>query len=319
MPSPSCLRCARKVPVVCIIGNGSLAVYKLALGFIGGSTALIVDGAHSMTDLVGSTNILIASRIAARPADDDHPYGHGKAEFIGGLAIYVVLLVLSTAMVAGSARIIWNGQVEAPHYITLLAAVVSVLVNYFMYLYGSCAGTRCNSPALMADAFENRADAMSSLAAVFGISGAILVHPMCDPIAAAIVGFMIMHNCVVQLKLSASNLIDRALPPEVAESVQQLVLTHAGVTSVDYLRSRQTGSQYWVDVAIRVDPQIGVAQAEKIAGGVRTDLMRRCDDFQHVEVFVVPTDPIADQGKGKGFIGAPESFLEKPAASKTPS
>ncbi|MBI5538297.1 MAG: cation transporter [Deltaproteobacteria bacterium] len=288
MPDPRCMRCARKVPWICILGNASLAVYKLLLGVLGGSTALIVDGAHSFTDVIGSTNILIASTISRRPPDDDHPYGHGKAEFIGGGIVYSVLLVLSASMVFGAGRIIVTGEHEAPHYVTLLAAGVSVLVNYFMYLYGNCAGTRCNSPALMADAFENRADAISSLAAVVGIAGGIFVDPICDPIAAAVVGLIIMYNCITQLKDSLSNLIDRSLPPEVGRSVRRVVMTHKGVEAVDYVRTRQTGPQYWVDIGIRVSGDLGIARSDAIAASIRTDLMRRCDQFQHVEVFVAP-------------------------------
>jgi len=161
-------------------------------------------------------------------------------------------------------------------------------VNYVMYLYGYCAGTRSNSPALMADAFENRADAISSIAAVAGIAGALLVHPLADPIAAAIVGVVILHNCVVQLRDAISNLIDKGLPHEVAESLREVVLTHEGVAAVDFVRTRQTGPQYWVDIGIQVAGHLGVAQCDAIAAEVRKDLMQRCDQFQHVEIFVTP-------------------------------
>jgi cation diffusion facilitator family transporter len=267
-----------------------LAFYKLLLGVLGGSSALIVDGAHSLTDVVGSANILIAATIARKPPDEGHPYGHGKAEFIGGGIVYSVLLVLSASMVVGAVRIILVGAHESPHYITLLAAIVSVLVNYFMYRYGSCAGTRCNSAALLADAFENRADAISSLATVFGIVGGIFVHPLCDPIAAAVVGLIILYNCIQQLREAASNLLDRGLPPEVARSVERLVLLHPDVLRVDYVRTRQTGPQYWVDIGLRVEKALGVDRCDALVTQVRSELMRRCDQFQAVEVFIVPDD-----------------------------
>jgi cation diffusion facilitator family transporter len=288
MPEPRCLRCAGKVPWVSLCGNASLAFYKLTLGYLGGSSALFVDGTHSLTDVVGSTSILIASRISGRPADESHPYGHGKAEFLGSAVVYSVLLVLSTAIVVGAVMVVLRGNFAAPHFITLLGAVVSVLVNYVMYLFGYCAGTRCNSPALLADAFENRADAISSIAAVVGIAGALLIHPIFDPLAAILVGCVILYNCIVQLKDSVSNLIDRGLPPEVADSVKRLVMAHDGVVAVNYVRTRQTGPQYWVDVGIQVASDVEVGRSDGIAAAIRTELMRRCDQFQNVEVFITP-------------------------------
>jgi cation diffusion facilitator family transporter len=290
MRDPRCVRCARRAPWVSLVGNACLAVFKLAVGALGGSSALIVDGTHSLTDVVGSTAIIVASRVSGRPADESHPYGHGKAEFLGSAAVYSMLLVLSAGIVFGAVVVVIRGSAEAPHFLTLFGAIVSVLGNYVMYMFAHCAGTKANSPAILADAFENRADALSSIAAVAGIACALFIHPVCDPIAALIVGAMILWNCLTQLKSAISNLIDRGLPTEVTHAIRRVVMTHQGVLAIDYVRTRQTGPQYWVDVGVRLSKQLDVAQSDAIASAIRGDLMRRCEQFQHVEVFVVPWD-----------------------------
>ncbi|MBI4704536.1 MAG: cation transporter [Deltaproteobacteria bacterium] len=288
MPDARCLRCATRVPWVSLSGNSGLALYKMVLGILGGSSALFVDGTHSLADVVGSTGIVIASRISRRPPDEDHPYGHGKAEFVGAVVVYVILLTFSCGIVVGAAYLTVCGRVGRPHAITLLGAVVSVLVNYVMYLYGYCAGTRCGSPALMADAFENRADALSSLAAVVGIAAALLIHPICDPIAAIFVGLVILGNSLVQLRDALGNLADRALPPEVTEAIGAVVRREPAVRGVDFVRTRRTGPRYWVDVGIQLSAPLPVSGADAVVARIRAEIMRRCEDFQHVEVFVVP-------------------------------
>jgi cation diffusion facilitator family transporter len=288
MPDPSCLECGRKVPLVCICGNSALAVYKLVLGTLGGSSALVVDGLHSLVDTVGSTNILIASRISRQPPDEDHPYGHGNAEYIGSTIVYSVLLLLTASIVLGAATLLAPGHHEAPHFVTLLGAVVSVLVNYVMYQYGSCAGTKCNSPALMADAFENRADAISSLAAVVGIAGAMLIHPICDPIAAGVVGIIIVYNCVTQLRDSVSNLVDRALPPEVAEDIKRLARAHPEVLRVGHLRTRKTGPSYCVELGLELSADLGVVRCEAVASAIRQDVIARHEHVREVQIYAAP-------------------------------
>jgi len=288
MPDPRCLQCARRVPYVSLGGNTSLAVYKIIVGTLGGSSALVVDGLHSSSDVIGSITILVVSRISGKPPDESHPYGHAKAEFIGSMIVFTILLFLSIGIMIGAALVIARGKPDPPHVVTLLGAIVSVLVNYFMHLYGYCAGTRCNSPALLADAFENRADAISSLAAVVGIGAALWVHPMCDPIAAFVVGAIILHGAIEQLVGSSAALMDRGLPAEVVDRLREMASRHAGVSAVEYVKTRQTGTRFWVDVGIRVANGATVVEADAVAASVRVELMERCEELQHVEVFVVP-------------------------------
>jgi cation diffusion facilitator family transporter len=274
------------VPWISFWGNLTMTIYKVVVGFLGGSSALVADGIHSFTDVIGTSAIIFSRTISDQPADSRHPYGHGKAEFLGSAFIYTVLLFLSLGIFAGGLAVMLSDEIAVPRMVTLLAAGVSVFYNVVMYMLGSCAGKKNNSPALLANAFENRADAVSSVACIMGIAGAHVIHPACDPIAAMFVGVVIFVNCIVQLRESLAGLMDESLPHEVVERIRHLTLAQKGVLAVDFIKTRQTGTRFWIDLGIQVDPQLGVTESESIAATVRKELLCRSERLDNVEVFV---------------------------------
>ncbi len=299
MPEERCIRCGNRVPWISFWGNSTITFYKVSVGFLGGSAALVADGIHSFTDVIGTSVIIGTRKVSDRPADKCHPYGHGKAEFMGSTFIYTVLLFLAGAIFIGGLLVILEGQMKTPRFVTLLAAVVSVTYNVLMYFLGQCAGKRNNSPAILANAFENRADAISSVAVIVGIAAAILVHPICDPIAAMIVGVVIFVNCMIELNKSLSGLMDRALPSEAVRRIKRVALAQDGVIGIDFVKTRQTGSNYWVDLGILVPEDLDVTRSGNIASEVRNELMRRSERFQNVEVYVMPAHPRAGKRRGR--------------------
>jgi cation diffusion facilitator family transporter len=288
MPDEKCISCGRRVPWYAFFGNLSLTVFKIVVGFLGGSSALIADGFHSFTDVIGTSVILVSCRISEKPADAGHPYGHGKVEFMSATFIYVVLIVLATGIFVGGVTVIVHWELKAPSVLTFLAGGVSILYNVIMYNLGQCAGKRNRSPALLANSFENRADAISSMAVVIGIVLAITVHPILDPIAACIVGVIIFVNCVVELRKSVGGLMDKSLAPDAVERIKQVVLGRRGISDVTFVRSRPIGTNYWLDIGVQVDAECPVDRAEAIAAEVRAELMRRSQHFHTVEVFLEP-------------------------------
>jgi cation diffusion facilitator family transporter len=288
MPRERCIHCGNRVPWISFWGNCTITAYKVSVGILGGSSALIADGIHSFTDVIGTSVIIGTRKVSDRPPDGCHPYGHGKAEFMGSTFIYTVLLFLAGAIFIGGLLLILEGHMRRPRIVTLLAAVVSVLYNVLMYCLGRCAGRRNNSPAILANSFENRADAISSVAVIVGIAAAILIHPVCDPIAAMVVGVIIFANCLIELNKSLSGLMDRALSREAVQRIKRVALAQKGVTGVEYIKTRQTGRDYWVDLGILVREDLTVARSDHIASEVRNELMRRSERFHDVEVYVAP-------------------------------
>jgi cation diffusion facilitator family transporter len=286
----SCKRCAQTVPWLSLWGNLSLAIYKVIVGVLGRSQALIADALHSFADVIGSTGILVATKISARHPNENFNYGLGKAEFIGAAFVYTLLLFFAGGIAFSAIRSMLSETLEAPHFVTVLGAVVSVLYNYIMYTYATCVGKRNKSPAILADAFENRADAISSVACIGGILGALYIHPICDPIAALVVGIVIFWNCQEQLREAAHGLMDSGLHPQDNAEIRNIVLGHVGVFSIAYLKSRRTGARYWVDIGIEVADYLQVGQADEIANAVRNSL-RGHHDCHYVQVSVLPASP----------------------------
>jgi len=288
MPEERCIRCGDRVPWISLWGNFSIAVFKVAVGFFGGSSALIADGIHSFTDVIGTSAIISTRKISSWPSDENHQYGHGKAEFLGSTFIYTLLLFLSAAIFIGGLLMILEGHIKKPRIVALLAAAASVLYNVLMYSLGQCAGHKNNSPAILANSFENRADAISSFACIIGIAGAIYLNPICDPIAAMMVGVIIFLNSLHELNVSLSGLMDRALSSEIVHRIKHVALTRKGVAGVDFVKTRQIGSNYWVDLGILVPGDLDVVRSDNIAWEVRNELMRRSERLHNVEVFVAP-------------------------------
>jgi cation diffusion facilitator family transporter len=287
MASARCVKCARRVPWIAFFGNLTLTFYKCTVGWLGGSPALIADGLHSFTDVIGTSVILASTRVSERPADADHPYGHGKVEFMSSSFIYIVLIVLSVGIFIGGLLLLIHWELHPPMSVTFFAAVVSVIYNIIMYRLGQCAGHKTKSPALLANSFENRADAISSIAVCIGIAAAMWIHPACDPLAAMAVGVVIFTNCIVELRKALSGLMDRALPDDAVERIRALATRQKGVVSVTFVKTRPTGNGYWLDLGLEVKRGTPVAGADAIANRVRAALMKRSRHFDEIEVYVV--------------------------------
>lgn len=285
--SDRCAHCAKIVPWTSFWGNLSLGVYKLLVGLLGRSAALVADAVHSFADVIGSSGIVVATRISARDPDEQYPYGRGKAEFIGAVFVYTILLFFSGGIIVGAIRTMLSKNPQPPHFFTALGALISVFYNYIMYKYSRCVGRRNNSPAILADAFENRADAISSVACIVGIVAAVTINPICDALAALAVGLIILWNCQGQLREAARGLMDSGLPLRDTEHVREQVMSVAGVAKIAYLRSRQTGVRFWVDVGIEVQGQLAVKEADAIASAV-CEAVQQIPECHHVEVYVLP-------------------------------
>lgn len=285
--SERCARCAKVVPWTSFWGNLGLGIYKLTVGLLGRSAALIADALHSFADVIGSSGIVVATRISARNPDDRYPYGRGKAEFIGAVFVYTILLFFSGGIIVGAVRAMLAKNPQPPHFFTALGALISVFYNYIMYKYATCVGRRNNSPAILADAFENRADAISSVACIVGIVAAVFINPICDAIAALVVGLVILWNCQGQLREAARGLMDSGLPRDDLARVRERVMGVEGVSGIAYLRTRQTGARFWVDVGVEVPGKLAVKEADGIAGAVR-EAVQQLRECHHAEVYVIP-------------------------------
>jgi cation diffusion facilitator family transporter len=275
-----CLRCIKMVPWVCFLGNSTLACFKTFVGIISGSKGLIADGMHSASDVIATIMVLISLGIAGKQDDETHPWGHGKVEFVGALFVYAILLGLSIYLFQDALRSMIIGAMKPPHLISFVAALVSIIANFVLSGYGFCAGKQFNSPAMIANANENRADMLSSVAVVIGIIGANMGFVFLDALAAVLVALIIFRTALTLGLEAFRNLLDVSLPKEKEELIKDTVLQYREVKGIKFVRTRRMGQSVWVDMEILVDTKKTVREAYAIAREARLALMRK---FKHIK------------------------------------
>lgn len=281
-----------------IVGNLCLAVVKGVTGFFANSKALIADAAHSASDIVGSVAVLIGFRAAKRPPDEEHPYGHGKAESITAIIVSIILILVGVQIAISAVQSLNGGIREAPKDIALYVIVLSIAVKEIMFQYKIRLGKKLRSPSLIANAWEHRSDVYSSVAAFVGVGGAILGRSLgipqlyyLDPIAGLVVALLILRMGYKLVKEAINNTMDRVLQGEESEELLDSVQCVPGVITVDELRAREHGHYVVVDVKISVNPRITVMEGHEIGKVVKHTLMKRYIHVADVFIHVNPYDP----------------------------
>ena len=286
-----CITCAKKVPIVCFFSNLTLAVFKMSVGSLTGSKGLFADGIHSLSDVVATTGVIISLKISDKGYDERYPYGRGKVEFISCIFVYSVLFIVAILILTEAIHSIYIGDVKVPSLISLFTAIVSVIANILLYRLGLCAGNAVNSPAIIANANENKADMLSSIAVIFGIIGSNLGYTYCDPLAAVVVGLIILKTATTLGWKAIEALVDTSLPVKKIQVLNEIILGVTGVEKVNYIKSRQIGKYYLLDVEIQVSPELPVREGEVILKVVKYELMKISNRVKDVVVILACEDP----------------------------
>jgi cation diffusion facilitator family transporter len=279
-----CRNCGQKVPFITLSGNLGMGAIKCIAGVLSGSVGLTVDGFHSLADGIGTVFVLISLRIAGKPRDASHPYGHGKVEFIASLIVFSVLIGVGVVFFIESTAILIEGRKKAPGMLAFLVAMVSVVANYVMFNFNLCAGKRLNSPALTANGYENLTDLFSSIPVGLGVLAAQFGFFFADPLAGVVVAVFIVFNASREWWHSLNNLMDRSAPVGTLKTIRTTALAVDGVLETDRIRTRRVGQNLWADLDVLVSPESSVETASRIADEVRGHLLRKA---KHVEDVVV--------------------------------
>ena len=282
----------RRVAIAGVVASASLAALNLTVGVISGSTSVFATGVEFAGDVLASSIVVLAMAAAARPADDDHPYGHGRVET---LAAFVVGMVL----VAGGVVICWNSlqQVGAVHppppLIAIGALLVAIAVRGVMATLKFRAGRRLRSAALVADAWNDAVDIFAAVAALVAVALTIHDHDRfmaADHYGGVVVGIVVVVTGLRVLRDASLELIDTMPDAALLSRLTALALAVPGVCGVDKVHARKTGMRYHVDLHVEVDPALSVAAAHGIGGHVRHRLRTELDWVADVLVHIEPTD-----------------------------
>ncbi|WP_300441605.1 cation diffusion facilitator family transporter [Christiangramia sp.] len=277
-----------------IAGNALLAIAKAVTGIFGNSYALIADAIESTTDVFSSLLVLLGLRYANKPADENHPYGHGKIEPLITFMVVGFLIVSATIIAYESIENI-NTPHEVPEPYTLIVLLVIIIIKEVSYRFVSKKGTQTNSSALKADAWHHRSDAITSLMAFIGISIALFMgkgYENADDWAALFASGFILFNAYLILRPALGEVMDEHRYDDVEQQIRVIAQTNPGVIETEKCFVRKTGMTYHVDLHIAVNAEISVKQGHDIAHRVKDEILEKIPQIADVLIHVEPDDEL---------------------------
>ncbi|WP_213166038.1 cation diffusion facilitator family transporter [Alkalicella caledoniensis] len=277
-----------RVTVIGMVGNVFLTIVKGILGYLSGSSALVADAAHSLTDIVGSGVVLGGLKVASQPPDENHHYGHYKAESIVAKIVALILIFTGVGIGWSSFNTFFQGDLGAPEVSALWAVILSIVGKEAMYQYTAIVGRRIKSSAVLADAWHHRTDSLSSVAALIGIGGARLGFPRLDPLAGIVVGVMIVYSGVKIYLTAINELMDKAPDQEVVDKIKEVALNVEGCKELNDVKARWHGSKILVDLKLCVNPMATVLEGHSIAAEVKKQILQNNSEIGDVLIHVNP-------------------------------
>ncbi|MEO8100615.1 MAG: cation diffusion facilitator family transporter [Acidobacteriota bacterium] len=270
--------------------NGILAVVKIAGGVLGQSFALIADGFESLADVFSSLIVYVGLRYSVKPRDDDHPYGHGKAEPLAAAVVGLALVGAGVTIAVQSIREILTPH-SLPHPFTLVILAAVVLIKETLFRYVNRVADDISSIAVHADAWHHRSDAVTSGFAFIGISTALWLGPgyeAADDWAALAAAGIILYNAYHQIHPALHDLSDAAPPATIEQQVRSVAQTVSGVRALEKCFVRKMGFEYFVDLHVMVDADLSVRDGHAIAHATKDAILRAYPRITEVLIHIEP-------------------------------
>lgn len=282
------LKIAEKGAWVSISAYIILAFTKIFMGIFANSEALRADGLNNFTDVIASVSVLIGLKLARKPKDNDHRYGHWKFENIASMITSFIMLMVGLEVLYSSFEKIVNNSFTPPNPLSALVGIGSALIMVAVYIYNSRLAKKVNSQALMAkQRKDNLSDAYTSIGAAVAIAASYLHFYILDTVAAFIIGIIIIKTAAEIFRESSFTLSD-GFPEEDLEKYKKDILKIPGVKGVPFLRGRTYGANIFLDIVIYVDAQLSVAESHMITEEIEKQLSEKFEVFDidvHVEPF----------------------------------
>jgi len=283
------IRAARRIAALGIAASAALAIAKITVGLAAHSVAVVSDGIESTADVLTSGLVYIGLRVASKPADADHPYGHGRFELLMGLGVGIML------MLAG-VEICWRslesrGEQHVPALFALWPLAGSILIKAALATAKMRIGRRVVSVALVADAWNDSVDILSGFIAVIAVLLAALLPggwAAADHWGGFGIGLIVLFLAVRTIRETTLQLMDTMPEPEQMNEIRAVALEVPGALGVDKCFARKTGLRYHVDLHLEVDPELTVWDSHEIAHAVKTHLLSRLEWVEDVLVHVEP-------------------------------
>jgi cation diffusion facilitator family transporter len=307
------VRTGQRIAIIGMIVSACLAALKISVGLMGGSNSLLADGFESAGDVFSSGMVLLGLTLAAKPPDSNHPYGHGRAETLSGLALGMILVLAGMAISVHA--LTGAGDVtEPPRFFTVYPLLLSIGVKLWLMRLKYTTGRRMGSASLIADAYNDGIDMLSGIAALSAL-GLTLFNPQefprADHYGAFVIGLIVIFTGVRVTRDTGLQLMDTMPDASLLENVRQVAQSVPGVEGVEKCFARKTGLQYHVDLHLEVDPQVTVLVGHDIASRTRDEIKARLDWVADVLVHIEPS--------GGYHIGRMEKLPKLPDIVRDPS
>lgn len=275
--------------------NALLTAFKLVAGFLGRSSAMVADGVHSLSDFVSDIIILVFLRISCKGRDKNHDFGHGKFETMATFILSIILLIVAAEILSHSisliSAILAGEEVAAPSMIALIAAAVSIVAKEFCFQITARVGRRYHSPAVMANAWHHRSDALSSIGSLIGIGLAIWLGQkwvIMDPIMGCGISIAIFVVAVKMALPAMRELLDISLPDHVEKEITDIAEQVDGVKDVHNLKTHRNGPSVIIEAHIMVDHTLTIVDAHHIATEVEERLTDHFGPETQINIHIEP-------------------------------
>lgn len=271
--------------------NSVLTIGQVVIGLFANAFSLVADATHTLSDLVTDLMVLVAGRRGADPADTDHPYGHGRIETATTLVLGAVLAGVGVGFLWSSGMRLQNmDELPGLHPAALAMALLTLAAKEGLFRFTLAASRRLRAPMLEANAWHARSDAASSLVVAAGIGGSLAGYPFLEPLAAAVVGFLILHMGLKLAWKAVRELIDTGLPEAELQRLRRTIETTPGVIGLHEMRTRRMAGRVLCDAHVQVDPRLTVSEGHRVSDSVYLRVRSTHPEVQDVLVHIDPED-----------------------------
>lgn len=285
-----CESCMGKTIAWGLVANFFLAVFKLFVGFMGRSRALIGSGLCNLSDTTSSVAVIIGVRYSKKPANARYPYGYGKVEFITQVLISAFMIIGTLALIYSSFITIAKRVFVVPHMVVFFVAILSAIINAMLYKFSHCGAKELNSPVLKAHAEHNKIDVISSLLVAIGVLVARKGMHWVDPAIAIFECLHVIHASIVILAEGLKGSMDMNMSEHFREEIKDHILSVAGVSNVSAVRARQTGRHIVLDVVLQLDADLSILESKMISQKIKS-LLRGVNKYiGHIALQIVPAE-----------------------------
>lgn len=268
--------------------NTLLMIFKLSAGHWGHSGAVFADGIESGCDFVAIFSSMVALKLGRQPFDEQHPYGHGRAESLSALFISLVIFSTGSWILFDSVRAVIVRDFHSPGVIAVIAALLTIVIKEWLFRFTATTGRGLDSPTLLAIAADHRKDALTSVSTLVGVAGAFFGVGVMDPLAAGLTSFFILRVGFQTCRSAAHDLMDGSVPPNFIDRVTQLAESVDKVEHVHDIRGRRSGQYMIIDLKLDMDPDMTVKESHDVAKQVKKLIF---DGFPNVGDVMIHINP----------------------------